>query len=227
MTIAACIRCSDGIILCADTEETVTDDLKGNASKIHIVMHQTSRKKYFQLTTKIGDSRRDGGLWHGRGDWIIGMAGAGHADWISTFIQDMREPVLLEMFGRKIDFDKLRNFLTQYAQDFFSKYIKTYAENPSYRPQAQMLVVGQSKNQHEVFRINDNVVLHGEWTEAVAVGKGAPTFQYLAKRLLPSYEYSMKQAASIAVLHHEEGEIRGCWVRRKFSHCADRPQGND
>ena len=210
MTIAAAIPCKDGLVLCADTEETITDDQKRKASKIQVVVHMSEAKKSVQATAKITDTLREE-AWSWRGDWVVGIAGAGHSDWIEAFIQGMSESVLRKFHVRRMRLEKLRMLSTEYAKDYFEKYIKNYAEDPSRRPQAHMLIAAQSKTNNAIFRIDDNLVLYDEWNQrCVAVGKGAPNFQYLANRLI---EYgTMKQAASAAVyiLHRVKSEVPGC-----------------
>lgn len=212
MTVAASIMCEDGMILCADTEETISEDKKGNASKISLVTRPFRTTRGVQIFSMIKDSERKG-PWLTRSDWVIGIAGAGHSDWVSAFIQGMQDAVLIEMFNRQIDLDKLEKLLNKHTQDFFRRYVKSYADNPQNRPQAHMLVVVQpsAKFEREAFRINDNVVLRSELNSYLAVGTGAPAFQHLADNLLRG-SFSTRQAAAIAVyiLKRVKSEVPGC-----------------
>lgn len=86
VTIAAGILCQDGIVLCADTEESITDDRKGTTSKLSLVLYTSRKGEEAETFHKIQDSSRNQ-PWVSRSDWSIGIAGAGHADWITAFVQ--------------------------------------------------------------------------------------------------------------------------------------------
>ncbi|HEV3483538.1 MAG TPA: hypothetical protein VGR97_14565 [Candidatus Acidoferrales bacterium] len=211
MTVAAAIPCKDGLILCADTEETITDEQKRTASKIQVVVHMSESNKFIQATSKVTDTFSDA-PWAWRGDWVVGIAGAGHSDWIEAFIEGMSESVLNKTFGKRLRLQRLHQLINQYAEEFFVRYIKNYSDDPARRPQANMLIAAQSRTRNEIFRINDNVMLRDEWgSGCVAVGKGAPTFQHLAKHLIDSFA-TMKQLCSTAVyiLSRVKSEVPGC-----------------
>ena len=211
VTVAAAIPCKDGLILCADTEETITDDQKRTASKIHVVVHMTESNKAIQATSRVTDTFADE-PWAWRGDWIVGIAGAGHSDWIAAFIQGMDESVLNKTFGKRLRLQRLHAFIIQYAEDFFVRYIKNYADDPTRRPQANMLIVAQSRTHSAIFRVNDNVVLYNEWgPSSVAVGKGAPAFQNLSKHLIDPFTTMKKSvSAAVYVLSRVKAEVPGC-----------------
>jgi hypothetical protein len=212
VTIAASVLCTDGIILCADTEETVSDDFKGSKSKILVVHHGSNRRKLWISSSRVGDSSREG-PWAMRADWLVGIAGAGHSDWIRAFIEGMDRNVFEQLFGKKIDLEKLEEHLRTYSQDYFQRFIKSYADDPSHRPQVHILVAAQSRGKlyRSIFRVNDNVVLEERLDNFESIGKGAPAFDHLAKKLLRGYR-PMKQTASIVIyiLKRVRAQVPGC-----------------
>lgn len=212
VTIAASIMCRDGMILCADTEETITDDYKGDASKITVFFHHAKLRGEVEFASRIQGGSPNGPQQTGS-NALIGVAGAGHSDWIAAFIQGMSDSVISEMDGKKLEWDRTTRLLTTYTEQFFQRYIRGYADDPSHRPQIQIVVVLQTRKRTErdVFRINDNVVIYDHWDECVAVGKGAPAFLHLSKRLLRGY-YSMRQASCLAVyiMKTVKSEVPGC-----------------
>src|ERR1700719_342346 len=184
VTVAAGLLSSDGMVLCADTEEAISEDRKGTtASKI----------RTFKSHTLLEDGPKF--------EWTVGVAGAGHSDWVLKFSQDFDDRMLKKIDRQKTNFTKFGQLLEEYNQGFFERYIKGYAEDPSQRPQAHMLVLVQFSGNpllRNIFRINDNLVLSPEVSDCIAVGKGAAVFQSLADRLLNG-SYTMAQMASIAV----------------------------
>ncbi|MHB8594944.1 MAG: hypothetical protein ACYDB3_11550 [Acidimicrobiales bacterium] len=188
MTIAAGILCSDGIVLCSDTEETISEERKINRAKMLVVQPQ---------------------------NWIVGLAGAGHSDWILAFIQGMGESFFDKIGNSRESIKKLDRDLRVYAEDFFLKYIRAYAENPQHRPQVHMLICIQSNEHHlirKILRVNDNAVLDSELNTCVAVGTGAPLFEHYAENIIGDHSYNVKQAASIAVyiLEKVKSSVSGC-----------------
>lgn len=214
MTIAASIMCHDGMILCADTEETISDERKGHAPKIEIFHHYDKMNlgQEYDMGGPIHDSAKDG-PWMGRGsDALIGVSGAGHAEWIAAFIQGMYDAVIKKVQGQKFNWQVFQGALSAYAEGFFEHYIKSYAEDPNHRPQAHMLVITQTKQRlaRATFKVHENVVLDPRG-DCVAVGTGGPLFQYLAGNLLRA-DLRMRKAASIAayILKRVKNEVRGC-----------------
>lgn len=126
----------------------------------------------------------------------------------------MSDTVLVDMFDKKLDLLKLKQSLDKYTEEFFHKYIKSYAEDPLHRPQAQILIAVQPRASLErtMFRVNDNVLLDDVLDPCLAVGKGAPMFASLAGRLLHGQFLDMKQAAAIAIyiLRRVKLEVPGC-----------------
>ena len=183
VTIAAGILCEDGMVLCADTEETISEGRKAQASKLrmwHIA---------YPLDSECGEEQRDIRI-------TVGLAGAGHSDWITAFIQGMDNDVLAEV-PDNFDLPMFEKRITEYTEVFFSKYIRAYAENPDHRPQVYMLILVQFPKMRAIYRVHENLVLRA-WEESFfwAVGAGAPAFQNLMRLLLgdrPAYRLTSRR----------------------------------
>lgn len=200
MTIAAGVLCTDGMILCADTEHTITEDRKSQASKV----------RAWQTVYPHEDHETDTRL-------TIAFAGAGHADWIAAFIQGMDRDYLMDV-PDGFDLQIFEEMLETYNQNFFRDYIRAYAENPNHRPQTHILVLTQfSDGRRAIFHTHENIVLKAEERSFMAVGAGAPVFEGLANVLLGDVSvykpiWTMKQAASISVyiMDKVKSEVPGC-----------------
>ncbi len=204
MTIAAGVLCTDGMVLCADTEHTITEDRKMQASKTKVwTMVYPSDDE--------DDIERDKDI-----RLTIGFTGAGYADWVEAFIQGVDRDILMDV-PDGFDIEILEKQLEKYTYGFFEKYIKSYAENPANRPQAYMLILAQFADKHRaIFRVHENLTLKAEEQTVMAVGAGAPVFQSLAKLLLGEVPYhptwKMKEAASIVtyIMEKVKSEVAGC-----------------
>jgi hypothetical protein len=199
VTIASGILCTDGMVLCTDTEHTVTDDRKVQGAKMRL----------WEMVYPI-DEETDTRV-------AVGIAGAGHAPWIAAYIQGIDRDILADV-PDEFDIDMFEEFLERYNQGFFKKYIRSYAENPNSRPQAYVLVLTQFSNgRRAIFHAHENIVLKAEDRSFVAVGAGAPVFEALAHALLGNVSvykpiWTMKEAASISVyiMDKVKSEVPGC-----------------
>ncbi|HLW81145.1 MAG TPA: hypothetical protein VKS20_03795 [Candidatus Acidoferrales bacterium] len=203
MTIAAGILCQDGMVLCADTEETITEGRKAQASKLR--MWQIA----YPLDSNC-DAHRDIRI-------TIGLAGAGHSDWIAAFIQGIDHHVV-EDVPDDFNVEIFEKRLKEYTEQFFLKYIRAYAENPDHRPQAYMLVLAQFPKVRAIYRVHENLVLKTEDENFfLAVGAGAPVFQNLMRLLLgdcPAYRlpWTMDEMVPLVtyVMDKVKSEVPGC-----------------
>jgi 20S proteasome alpha/beta subunit len=210
VTTAAGILCSDGLVLCADTEHTISDDRKAQSSKTRS-WHMGYRFGCGYDGCKI-DPPRDVRV-------SVGLSGAGHSDWIEAFMQGVDQDILADV-PDQFDIDVFEKQLRDFNQEFFSTYIRSYAENPQHRPQAYMLVLVQfcfDDTRRAIFHAHENVVLKAEERCFMAVGAGAPVFQGFAEMLYgdrPSRKqvWTMKEAAAIAVyiMDKVKSEVPGC-----------------
>lgn len=203
MTIAAGILCEDGMVLCADTEETISEGRKAQASKLR--MWQIA----YPLDSDC-DDRRDIRI-------TIGLAGAGHSDWITAFIQGIDREVVADV-PDDFNIEIFEKRITEYTERFFSKYIRAYAENPDHRPQVYMLILAQFPKTCAIYRVHENLVLKAEdenffW----AVGVGAPMFQNLMGLLLgecKAYrpQWTMEELIPVVVyiMDKVKSEVPGC-----------------
>jgi hypothetical protein len=194
------------MILCADTEHTITEDRKSQASKVRV----------WQTIYPLDDEEKDTRL-------TIAFAGAGHGDWIAAFIQGIDRDYLMNV-PDGFDLPMFEGILEQYNQEFFQTYIRAYAENPNHRPQTHVLVLTQfSDGRRAIFHAHENIVLKAEMQGFMAVGAGAPVFEGLAKLLLGDFnvykpKWTMKEAASISIYIMEKvkSEVPGCGGNSHF-----------
>jgi len=211
VTIAAGILCSDGLVLCADTEHTVSEDRKA----------QSSKTRAWHIGYRFGCDCIGGS---GEGPLrdvrvTVGLSGAGHLDWIEAFMQGVDQDILADVPDR-FDIDVFEKQLRDFNQKFFSNYIRSYAENPQHRPQAYMLVLVQfcfDDTRRAIFHAHENVLLKAEERCFMAVGAGAPVFQGFAELLYgdrPACKQmrTMREVAAIAVyiMDKVKSEVSGC-----------------
>src|ERR1700722_547744 len=81
VTIAAGILCTDGMVVCADTEHSISDDRKSQGSKLRV---------WQSVYRKDDDDESDTRM-------SIAFAGAGHSDWISAYIQGIDDDELTDV----------------------------------------------------------------------------------------------------------------------------------
>lgn len=121
MTIAAGFICMDGIVLCADTQET-TGYTKNNTEKIR--------------------QWADDGL-------CIAIAGAGDTELIETIGERIQHALVWEYSPKTLRMtDKVRDIIQQEMSSSFRRYIAPYAAFPrDDRPACDLLIVVAVKNE--------------------------------------------------------------------------------
>lgn len=121
MTIAAGFVCMDGIVLCADTQET-TGYTKNNTEKIR--------------------QWADGGL-------CMAITGAGDAELIETIGERIQHALVWEYSPKEIRMtDQVRDIIQQEISSAFRRYIAPYAAFPrDDRPGCDLLIVVTVKNE--------------------------------------------------------------------------------
>lgn len=202
MTIAAGVLCKDGMVLCADTEETIAEGRKAQASKLRVWEAAYPKDDDCNSPMDIRIS--------------IGLAGAGHSDWIAAFIQGI-DYALIDV-PDDFNIAKFERCITDYTEQFFLKYIRAYAENPDHRPQVQMLILAMFPDARAIYRIQENVVLRTvDENFFWAVGAGAPVFENLMKLLLGkchahSIHWAMKEIIPVIayIMDKVKSEVPGC-----------------
>jgi hypothetical protein len=212
VTIAATIFCRDGMILCADTEATITDETKGAMSKIHVIVNHVDEDGNSRIsTTHTPVSGKHPGAWHWQHNWAIGITGSGWVDYVSVFMQGFEKRIMVAMKDAKFDWIKFQEILETHTEEFFTKYVRPYADRPDQRPQAEMLIAVQTREAtvRSAYRIHDNLILSQFDTDYV-VGSGTAVFSYLAGELC-RYR-PMRETAAIAayILKRVKAEAIGC-----------------
>lgn len=210
VTIAAGLLCDDGVVICADTEETITEERKYKTDKITVAQEYVSEnmvlRYIFPAVQSVVPQVREKKL-----QWSIAITGAGHSDWVQAYIQGMTRDVFPKI-SEKPTCGAFESLLKDHTQCFFDKYLKGYAENSEQRPQACMIIaLSFGGMEGAMYRTNANVVIRGEWHPHISVGIGAPLFQHLADDLIKS-SYSMKQNAAIAtyIMNRVKTDVPSC-----------------
>jgi 20S proteasome alpha/beta subunit len=183
MTIAAVFNCSDGVVVCADSEETIHDYAK----------RSTSRKVNVFEYPQIGIR--------------VGLAGAGHSDWIRMFVEKLHPH--LPSTPPPPSWTMMQKSIEDFTQDFFAKYLVPYAIDPNQRPQVDMVLAVNFLSSSILYKIVANAVT----TEPLfaCVGAGQAAMQKIVDSLLkPSL--TVRQCASLAiyVMSRVKQEVPGC-----------------
>jgi 20S proteasome alpha/beta subunit len=122
MTIAAGFVCLDGIVLCADTQETITGYTKTNTDKIRRM--------------------EDHGL-------CVAITGAGDTELIETVGERIERALFWEYMPTTVRMpDQVRDIIQQEVSASFKRYILPYASFPKDdRPWCDLLIVVTVKNE--------------------------------------------------------------------------------
>lgn len=180
MTIAAAFRCTDGVIICADTQEVVPNFTKVNSAG------------------KIACLQRRGGE-------SFVFTGAGDADLIDVAVEKIMDAISNNPDIGVQNYAKFRALLETQAQQIFRDHVAPYAAFPrDERPGANLLLSAQCLNTVQIFRIVETRVKRID-TTATSVGIG----NQLATGLLDRYfhqnaKFSMETTSRLAAFILEQ-----------------------
>lgn len=189
MTIAAGFVCLDGIILAADTQETVPGYTKNSTEKIR--------------------------MWadHGLG---IAITGAGDTDLIETIGPEIERAIYRGYSPKQARFDnELREIIRKTMHSAFLKYIRPYAAFPrEERPGCDLLVAVSVKNEVNdyecLFKASGTVVRKIEYG-AECVGTGLILAKSLIERFYSSFmDLDEAVLAVCYIMHHTKKWVDGC-----------------
>jgi 20S proteasome alpha/beta subunit len=185
VTAILAFMASDGIVMCADTEQTIgTQHKRMNTKKIGSILGAK-----FQL--------------------VIG--GSGDSDWVQMSITQFMDGLTRDSSIIQPGFNwlKLEAAIEQHTATFFRKYIKHYAVDPEKRPTADLLIGVNSVSGRMIYRTTDNIV--NRTPSFDSVGSGSILANDLIDRLWrPSL--SMLQTASLAIyiMDRVKNGVPGC-----------------
>lgn len=189
MTIAAGFVCSDGIILAADTQETIVGYTKNSTEKIRI--------------------------W---GDQGLGIAitGAGDTDLIETIGPEIERALYVDYAPKEVRFpEDVKAIIQNTMADSFTKYIRPYASFPKDdRPWCELLVAVSVKNEVNeyecLFKVAGTTAREVTFG-AECIGSGLILAKSLIERFYNSF-MSMDEAllAACYIMHQTKKWVDGC-----------------
>lgn len=155
MTIIAGFHCSDGIVLCADTQENVADYIKRNVSKLE------ARPRSLGMASQIP---------------CAVFAGAGSGDFIDYLVEKLW--VAMEQKGTD-----LTGMIEAAEDELINQYQRLVPVHPNGMPDASFLVaVWAAPREMSLLKINGPIVKRDIAFDAI--GFGDILVSYIASRLL-------------------------------------------
>ncbi len=188
VTIAAGFKCTDGIVLCADTQETVGDYKKRNRAKI-TVKPGINPIPLVKMPRAKGDPRPPEAD-PPRLELIAGFAGAGDTE----FLEKLIDVVWATMAAAPSSFDERCSALEDGVIGFYQKYWPIYPAD--IRPSCDLLVGVWSASQFGLLKVIGPLVSHVP--NYAAIGCGMAEADALVDRF-SSKQLSMKEATSVAI----------------------------
>lgn len=187
VTIAAGFKCTDGLVLCADTQETVDGYRKRNVPKITVrpavnpvpALKQPRRKS----DPKPKEPRSP------NPQLIVGFAGAGD----SAFLEKLIEKAWIGIASAN-NFAGRCAGLEKEVMKFFERYWPIYSENM--KPEADLLVGLWSPSEVELFKVVGPLVSRVD--SHAFIGWGGSEADTFADRL-DMRKLSIKKASSVGI----------------------------
>lgn len=187
MTIAAGFKCTDGMVLCADTQETVDGYRKRNVPKITVrpainplpALKQPRRKSDPKPKERPSPDP----------ELIVGFAGAGD----SSFLEKLIEKAWLGIVQATTYAERCTS-LEEEVTKFFERYWPIYSENM--KPNAELLVGLWSPSEIELFKIDGPLVTRVD--SHAFIGWGGHEASTFADRL-DMRKLSLKKASSVGI----------------------------
>jgi len=144
VTIAAGFKCTDGVVLCADTQETVGDYKKRNCAKI-TVKPATNPVPPIRLPRAIDDPTPPE-ITPPTPELIAGFAGAGD----SSFLEKLIDKAWLQI-SQASSFEERCAALEEGVVEFYERFWPIYPY--SMKPSAELLVGLWSPEEFELFKV--------------------------------------------------------------------------
>ena len=147
MTIAAALLCTDGVVVCADTNQEVPNFTKVNQGKIRSFVN-------------------------GKDGYVF--TGAGDADLIEFAMDEIVQGIMRRK--SKLKLSECRAFLLVRAKNIFSDHIEPYALFPAEeRPSMNLLASMQIDGKTRVFKINNTLVTEARDHISIGIGNSVAT----------------------------------------------------
>ncbi len=190
MTIAAGFLCSDGIVLCADTQETVIGYTKNNTEKIRV--------------------------WQDMG-LNIAITGAGNAELIETIGGLIQSDLAGNYFksGRGYDPRSVRERIQRIVLESFERFVVPYANFPAEdRPFFELLIVVHIRSEiwhyQCLFKVSGTTIREIEWGYD-CIGTGLIMAKSLSERFFsPGMELDELVLAVCYIMFQTKKWVDGC-----------------
>lgn len=187
VTIAAGFKCTDGVVLCADTQETVGDYKKRNCAKI-TVKPSVNPVPPIKQPRAIGDPRPPE-VVPPNPDLIVGFAGAGD----SSFLEKLIDKAWLRI-SQVATFEERCTALEEGVVEFYERFWPIYPD--SMKPTAELLVGLWSPEEFELFKVIGPLVTKVDGY--ASIGCGGAEADSLADRVY-SKKLSLKSTSSVGI----------------------------
>lgn len=187
VTIAAGFKCTDGIVLCADTQETVGDFKKRNRAKITVKPHTTPALPMKMPQRKSEPKLREAP--QARPELIAGFAGAGDSAFLEKLIDTVWKGISVPA-----SFEDRCLALESSVIGFYEKFWPIYPE--SMKPEANLIVGLWSPTEIELFKVLGPLVLKVE--NYASIGCGGMEADSFAERFYGK-KLSIKSASSVGI----------------------------
>ncbi len=144
VTIAAGFKCTDGVVLCTDTQETVGDYKKRNAVKITVKPDvnpipalKQPRRKSDPVPLEVPSPNPE---------LIVGFAGAGDCSFLEKLIDKAWSRI-----SKAATFEERCSTLEEGIVEFYEKFWPIYSD--SMKPEVALLVGLWSQSEYELFKV--------------------------------------------------------------------------
>ena len=176
MTIAIGVVASDGVVLAADSEETIPGYLKRDETKILVGM--------------------------GREKIMVAASGAGHAHYLDKVNSAITDIV---MKGNKAELDEVERGIQEYLKQFYREHILPFASYPAEeRPDISLVIAGASPEWgRALWTTSSNLVKRQTGYGAVGVG-GFFATSMLSRLYFPGDIASVSMLAAYVLFHVKE-----------------------
>ena len=185
MTIALGLRADDGIVLCADTQQTISGYIKTYDGKVHTTLYDDPRV-------------------------VVAVAGAGTMDYVATARQSILENFSEELKARQNVHQSIPVVLKERALQFFDEHLARWAYFPEReRPTVELLIAVTGKDTYPRLFHYNGTSFHE--TSQKAIGDGV----LLADQLLMQYGFGVHKVAELSslavyILHRVKKGVDGC-----------------
>ena len=186
VTIAAGFVCMDGVVLCADTQETIPGYTKNKTQKINMYMEQ---------------------------HFTVAITGAGDSEMIEALSQHLISAATSKFtFSDRFYGHKAKLLMEGALVDFFTRFLLPYPHHE--RPPVELLVAVQSFQNRYLYKASGNILRSldpGVSEGAACIGSGALLAKSLMERLYnPFLELADLVTIACYVTYQAKRWVDGC-----------------